>query len=242
MRRVILLLSHSPYKEPREQLEPGLNERSFSGPAALGRASQLDDSDPDYFGGLISTIDPLPRCPSPIRAYSLRPLVDPGHEQYILPAEGLEACRNNLAARAFAAEAFRPKINRSVICPSCHLAVSGNQSIDTEPTAMLRTDACLAASWALILLAIVPDAAARPQKRSRDAPPGGGSGSGSTSFPPHSTFSAPARRDLQCKSCPYENCLNALVLTNGTDIEYSCYTVGESVNLEQCGQAPQTIA
>jgi hypothetical protein len=53
------------------------------------------------------------------------------------------------------------------------------------------------------------------------------------SLPPHATFLAAAQRDIQCKNCPYERCLNALVLRNGTNIEYSCYTIGEPVNLEQ---------
>jgi hypothetical protein len=110
---------------------------------------------------------------------------------------------------------------------------------------MLRADACLAASWALILLTIsgsIPDTAARPQRPTKDAPSGSGSGSGGGStFPPHVTFLAAARRDTQCKNCPYENCLNALVLTNGTDIEYSCYTVGESVNMEQYVTGPSNI-
>ena len=111
---------------------------------------------------------------------------------------------------------------------------------------MLRVDTCIAASWALLLLAVggsTPGTTARPQKPARDAPSGGGSGSGSggTSFPPHGTFLAPTRRDTQCKNCPYERCLNALVLTNGTDIEYSCYTVGEPVNLEQYGKTPENV-
>jgi hypothetical protein len=104
---------------------------------------------------------------------------------------------------------------------------------------MLHVDTSVA--WALLLLTVsgsTPGATPRPQKPARDGTSGSGGGGGS-SFPPHVTFQAAARRDTQCKNCPYERCLNALVLTNGSDVEYSCYTLGEPVNLDQYAPSPR---